>query len=151
MEIIRKRSGRGLGLRFGFLLGLGFRLGFGLVLSLFFFRFLVGRLSRLVLEIRGVPAAALQLEACGAQQLAERRLMTNRAFGKWRLTDALQKLFLMPAGIATVFLDRHGARNPLGSDYIADFGAKKRASSLEPDRQRDSEAKVRRVRRHAEP
>src|SRR5688500_8645364 len=97
------RLGCSLGLRLGFLFGLRFRLcfrlRFGLVLG-----FLFRGLRRLVLEIGGVPAAALQLKARRAQQLAERRLMTDRAFGKWRLTDLLKKFLLVTASVATVLV-----------------------------------------------
>src|SRR5688572_15194168 len=105
------RLGCSLGLRLGLLLGLflglrfGFRfgLGFGLVLG-----FLFRRLGRLVLEIGGVPAAALQLKPRRTQQLAERRLMADRAFGKCWLTNFLKKFLLMTASVATVLVDRHG-------------------------------------------
>src|SRR5437879_3198686 len=60
------RLGFGLGFRFGFRVGLGFDLRFGLLFGRF-------------LEVRGVPAGALQLEARRAEQLLEGRFAAGRA------------------------------------------------------------------------
>ena len=87
--IIRKRSGCGLGLRFGFLLRLGFGLVRWLVVGLLVLGLFFRRLRRLVLEVGGVPAATFQLEARGAEELAERRLVADGTLSKWRLTDTL--------------------------------------------------------------
>src|SRR4051812_17251641 len=99
MEFTRRGSGGGLGLGFGFLfrLGVGFRLG--LVVGLFLLGLFLRRLGALVLEVGGVPAATLQLEARRAQKLLERRLAADRALGRWRLGDPLQELFLVAAGL----------------------------------------------------
>src|SRR5256885_7553599 len=91
-------SGLGLGLGFGF--GLAVRLGV---------RLLLGRLAGLVLEIGRVPAAALELKARRAHQLLERRLVADRALRERRLAALLQELFLVAAGLATVFVNPHAA------------------------------------------
>src|SRR5262245_43811637 len=109
LKFTPRGSGWSLGLGFGFLL----RLGFGLRLCLLV-GFLVRWLGRLVLEVGGVPAAALQLKAGGAEKLVKGRLAANRAFGERRLAHSLQKLLLVAAGFAAIFVARHVRRNPLG-------------------------------------
>src|SRR4249920_776353 len=111
MEFTRRGSGGGLGLGFGLLLGLGvafrLRLVVGLlVLGLLVLGLFLRRLGALVLEVGGVPAAALQLKPCGAQKLLESRLAAHRAFGERRFCYPLQKLFLVTAGLAAIFVDR---------------------------------------------
>src|SRR4051812_31805380 len=101
---MRRGSGRGLGLGFGFLLGFGVGLGVRLGLRLVF-GLLFRRLRALVLEIGGVPAAAFQLEAGGAEELVEGRLAAHRALGERRLAHPLQKLLLVAAGLAAIFVD----------------------------------------------
>src|SRR5438093_1340186 len=109
---MRPGSDSGLGLGLGFGLGFGFglavRLGFGLAVRLGV-RLLLGRLAGLVLEIGRVPAAALELKARRAHQLLERRLVADRALRERRLAALLQELFLVAAGLATVFVNRHAA------------------------------------------
>src|SRR6266850_2423891 len=105
--------------RFAFRVGLGFDLRCGLLFGRF-------------LEVRGVPAGALQLEAGRAQQLLKRRFAAGRALGERRLRGLLQELFLMATLLAAVFVDRH--RQPLDSDYIADFGGENRKSRSPSER-----------------
>src|ERR1700704_3711551 len=62
----------------GFRFGLGFALRFGLLFGRF-------------LEVRGVPAGALQLEAGRAEQLLEGRFAAGRALGERRLRGLHQK------------------------------------------------------------
>src|SRR5687767_5233780 len=97
-------SGGGLGLGFGFLLGL--RLSLGLRL---FFGLLFSGLAGLVLEVGRVPAAAFELKAGGAEKLLERGLAADRAVRERRLARPLQKLLLVAAGLAAIFIDRHAA------------------------------------------
>src|SRR6266446_10585852 len=87
-----------LGFRLGFRVGLGFDLRFGLLFGRF-------------LEVRGVPAGALQLEARRAEQLLEGRFAAGRALAERRLRSLLQELFLVAALLAAVLVDRHG-QNP---------------------------------------
>src|SRR5882724_4162606 len=87
-----------LGFRFCFRFGFRFSLGFG-----FFFCSL--------LEVRGVPAGAFQLEAGRAEQLLEGRFAAGRALAERRLRSLLQELFLVATLLAAVFVDRHG-QNP---------------------------------------
>src|SRR6267143_3914912 len=91
-----------LGFRFAFRLGFRFGLGFDLRCGLLFGRFL---------EVRGVPAGALQLEAGRAEQLLKRRFAAGRALAERRLRGLLQELFLMATLLAAVFVDRHD-QNP---------------------------------------
>src|SRR6266513_649979 len=83
-----------------FSLGIGF--GFGLGGGLFF---------RRLLEVRGVPAGAFQLEAGRAEQLLKRRFAARRTVAERRLRGLLQELFLVAALRTAVFVDRHG-QNP---------------------------------------
>src|SRR6476620_5324836 len=99
MEFTRCGSGGGLGIGFGFRLRL--------VVGLFLLGLFLRRLGALVLEVGGVPAATLQLEARRAQKLLEGRLAAYRALGERRLGDPLQELFLVAAGLAAIFVDRH--------------------------------------------
>src|SRR5262249_53055189 len=114
VEFTREGSGGslGLGFRLGVRLFVGLRVAFrlGLVVGLF-----LRRLGALVLEVGGVPAASLELEAGGAQKLLKSRLAAHRALGERRFVHPLQELLLVPAGLTAIFVDRHG------SDYIADF------------------------------
>src|SRR5215831_17627530 len=64
-------------------------------------------LAARALEIGGVPAAALELEAGGRQKLAQARLAAGRAIGERRIGQFLQRFELLPAGVAAVFVDRH--------------------------------------------
>src|SRR5437867_545627 len=102
--IIPRSSGSGLGLRLGLLFGFRFSLGFSLVVG-----FLLRGLRSLVLEVGRVPAAAFQLKARGAEKFMEGRLAAHRALGELRLAHLLQKLFLVTAGFAAIFIDRHAA------------------------------------------
>src|SRR5688572_3847197 len=104
--------GRGLGLRFGARVGLRFGLRVGLRLALGF-GFLLRRL--LALEIGGVPAAALQLEAGRGELLLEGRLAARRALAEYRVGHLLQEVLLVATSGAAVLIDRHGR------DYISDF------------------------------
>src|SRR5262249_34288312 len=91
---------------------LGFRLGFGLALALRFglqVGLLLRRLLAGGLEVRRVPAASFELEAGGAQLLLIGLLPARRAFRERLLRDLLQVLFLVPARLAAVFVDRHAA------------------------------------------
>src|SRR5258707_1384146 len=129
----------GLGVRFR----LAFRFGFRLALR-FGFRRALGRgglLGRLLaaLEIGGIPAAAIQLEARGAQLLAELRAAAGRALRDRPLRDFLEEILLVPALSAAVLVNRHAA------DYIPDFRTEYRlpcrricrpASSAPPSPQR---------------
>src|SRR5689334_960994 len=112
-DFLTRPSGRGfrfgfaVGLAVGLAMGLGVRLAVGLrlggLLGLFGF---VGLLLRSALEVGGVPARALELEAGGAQLLAVARLAAGGAHGKRRLGHLLQVLVLVAAGLATVLVDR---------------------------------------------
>src|SRR6266550_7687995 len=109
-------GGAGRGLRFSLCLcfGLCFGLCFALRLSLgFAFRFGLGGglFFRRLLEVRGVPAGAFQLEAGRAEQLLKRRFAARRALGKRGFGGLLQKLLLVPTLRTAVFVDRHG-QNP---------------------------------------
>ena len=69
------------------------------------------------LEIRLIPAAALQAEAGSRHQLAQLRLIAVRAPGQGLGLDTLQSLQMMPAGAAMVFIDWHW--NPLPSGPVS--------------------------------
>src|SRR5690349_19045195 len=80
-----------LGVRRGFRIAGGFRRGF----------------RSAVLEIGRVPAAALQLETGGAEQLRKRGLPALRARRERRVAHLLQEFLLVAAAPATILVDRH--------------------------------------------
>src|SRR5438105_3900755 len=103
-------GGAGRRLRFS----LCFSLCFALCFSLGFgFRFCLGGglFFRRLLEVRGVPAGAFQLEAGRAEQLLESRFAAGRALAERGLRGLLQELLLVAALRTAVFVDRHG-QNP---------------------------------------
>src|SRR5205807_1170635 len=111
-------GGAGRGLRFSLCFGLSFGLCFALCFALCFslglgfgFGLGGGLFFRRLLEVRGVPAGALQLEAGRAEQLLESRFAAGRALAERRLRGLLQELFLMATLRTAVFVDRHG-QNP---------------------------------------
>src|SRR5262245_13081253 len=91
-------------LGFGLCFGLAFGLGFALEVGLLF-----GRLLARALEVGRVPAAPLQLKAGCTQQLLISLLPALRALRQRFLGDLLQVLFLVTAGSAAVFINRHTA------------------------------------------
>src|SRR5438046_5378892 len=95
---LMRRSGGGLGFgfRFGLRVGLGFGLGLGLRV-----RLLVGSFLPAALEVRRVPAGALQLKARRAQLLAVFGLAARRADGERRIGHLLQVLVLVATDRAT--------------------------------------------------
>src|SRR5258707_9968616 len=102
-----RRSGGGLG--FGFRFRLGVRLGFRLRLGGLGIFLGVGGLLATAFEIGGVPAGAFQLEARRAQLLAVFGLAAHRT-DRQHVRHLLQVLIVMAAGVATVFVNRHGTR-----------------------------------------
>src|SRR6187401_3355880 len=100
------RAGRGPG---GLRIRLAFRrrlvAAFGLRLALFLG--LRRGSAALALEIGGVPAASLQLEAGRGEHLRERGLAARGAHGQRRIAHLLQELLLVTATRATVLVDRH--------------------------------------------
>src|SRR2546425_2354690 len=85
-------GGAGRRLLLGFRFSLRFSLRFGFRFSLGFGFFFCS-----LLEVRGVPAGALQLEARRAEQLLEGRFAAGRALAERRLRSLLQELFLVAA------------------------------------------------------
>ena len=59
------------------------------------------------LEIGLVPAAALEAETCGRYHLGQGRPAARRAVDEGGVRDFLNRLVLVPARLATVFVDRH--------------------------------------------
>src|SRR5688572_12487792 len=68
----------------------------------------LGGLRLAAAEVGGVPAAALELKPCGGHLLDECCRMTGRAGGQRRIRELLQRLELVAALRAAVFVDRHG-------------------------------------------
>src|SRR5512143_3934485 len=99
---------RRIGLRFALRLALRVALRFGLAVGAFG---VAGRFrgrGLAALEVGRVPAAALQLEAGRGDALDEPVGLARRAGGERRVADLLQRLELVAAGRAPVFVDRHG-------------------------------------------
>src|SRR5262245_17988251 len=96
----------GLGLRLGLRFGLGLRLGLGC------------GLRGAVLEIRGVPARAFQLEPGRADELVEAALAALRAIREWRVAHALHEFLLKSALSAAIFVDWHAASQIGEKHYI---------------------------------
>src|SRR5690606_30497283 len=60
------------------------------------------------LEVGGVPARPLELEAGGGELLREALGAAGRAGGQHRVGDLLQHVFRVAAGSAAIGVDRHG-------------------------------------------
>jgi hypothetical protein len=63
--------------------------------------------TRGALEIGGVPAASLELEACDRELPDVTVIVAGRANGEHGIVHFLKVLFLEPAMFAAVFIDRH--------------------------------------------
>src|SRR6185369_12811563 len=66
-----------------------------------------GGLRSAALEIGRVPAASLQLEAGGAEELGKRGLAALRARRERRVAHLPQEFLLVAAAVATILVDRH--------------------------------------------
>ena len=71
--------------------------------------FLFCRGSVIALEICGIPAISLELEAGCGDQLLVGILMAFRASGQHRVVKFLQMIFFKAAGVAAISIDRHGS------------------------------------------
>ena len=65
------------------------------------------RFAAAILEIRLIPAAALQVEARGRDELGQRIAPARRTNDERRVAEFLQRLELVLARRAAVFVDRH--------------------------------------------
>ncbi len=81
--------------------GLGFALGSG-------FGLVFGFCASATLEIGGIPAAALEVEARGGQLFGIGFLMTGGAHREQGIAEFLQDLVFVVATAATVGIDGHG-------------------------------------------
>ena len=65
----------------------------------------LGRIA--ALEVAGIPAAALELEAGGSQLLGKGRGMALRTLGEWVRTHFLHDVFRMSACGTAICINRH--------------------------------------------
>src|SRR5205807_2682706 len=91
-------------LRLGLRLGLGFR---WLRPAILVAGGLGCRLGSGAFEVRGIPAAPLELEPGGGDELAQGRLAAGWTRQEQGVGELLQCFQLMPAGRAAIFIDRH--------------------------------------------
>jgi hypothetical protein len=62
----------------------------------------------LVTKIRRVPACSLEGKSCGSDLLDKPWLVTLRAVKERRVGEFLKGVFLKPAPLTTIGVDRHG-------------------------------------------